>query len=143
MFLLAACNSEQAQVNTQSYAKKGYAKKGYVKEGQALIFGTVSYKEQGTLPRSAVLTVKLQDTSRQDVSAVVVAVQSIQLTSKPPWAFAIQYDAQKIKHNRDYTLSFRIEDEGHLYFINKSRIAAFDSVSPLKIFVSPVKNISI
>ena len=101
------------------------------------VFGTVTYNEGIILPDSAKLTVKLQDTSRQDVSAIVVAQQTIMLTSNAPWSFNMKYDPAIIKDKRNYTISARIEVDGQLYFINKNRIAAFDN-SAIKVIVSPV-----
>lgn len=105
--------------------------------GAQAVFGTVTYNQGIILPHSAKLTVKLQDTSCQDASAIVLAQQTVIFTSNAPWSFSMNYDPSIIKDKRNLTISARVEVDGQLYFINKHRIAAFDD-SAIKVVVSPV-----
>ncbi|TKB50561.1 META domain-containing protein [Ferrimonas sediminicola] len=89
--------------------------------------GSVSYRERIALPPGAVVTVALQDTSKQDVAADTLTQASYAIEGAPPYPFTLSYDADALIPGHSYTLSARIEDaQGRLLFINTSVENAFD-----------------
>lgn len=102
------------------------------------VSGIVTYRERIALPPNATLTIKLQDTSKQDVAAMLIAEKTIDLTTSPPWDFNLHYDPSKLDEKGRYSLQARVEVDGQLRFINMSHVAAFNAASPISILVSAV-----
>ncbi|MDA7745715.1 META domain-containing protein [Psychromonas sp.] len=102
------------------------------------VSGTVTYNERILLTQNVVLTVKLEDTAKQDVAAEVISKQSIDVNTPPPWSFDLAYDPKAITAKGDYTLRATVSVNGELRFINISRVPAFDNKEPINIVVSPV-----
>ena len=86
----------------------------------ASVTGTVAYRERVMLPPDALLTVRLQDVSRQDVPARILGEQITVTDGKQvPLPFEIQYDPSLIDERFSYSISARIEDgNGILRFIS-------------------------
>lgn len=85
------------------------------------ISGTVTYRERVAMPENAVLTVQLQDVSRADAPAQVIAEQRIVFAGRQvPLAFDLDYDAAKIDPKHTYSVSARITVDGQLRFLNTS-----------------------
>jgi len=84
------------------------------------ISGSVSYRQRIALPPDAILTIKVQDTSRADAKALTLAEQTIELAGQQvPIAFNLVVDRDLIgKKRARITLSARIEQHGKLLFIN-------------------------
>jgi putative lipoprotein len=84
------------------------------------ISGSVSYRLRIALPPDAILTIKVQDTSRADAKALTLAEQTIELAGQQvPIAFNLVVDRDLIgKKRARITLSARIEQHGKLLFIN-------------------------
>lgn len=84
------------------------------------IGGSVSYRQRIALPPDAILTIKVQDTSRADAKALTLAEQTIELAGQQvPIAFNLVVDRDLIgKKRARITLSARIEQQGKLLFIN-------------------------
>lgn len=71
------------------------------------------------LPPDAELIVRLQDTSRADAAARVIAEQRIRLQDKqPPVPFRLPVEPSRIDPRAQYTVSARVESGGRLLFIN-------------------------
>ena len=90
------------------------------------IRGTVLYRERMMPPPGAVLSVVLQDVSRADAPADVLARQEIPLTSGPPYAFALAYEAGMIQERRRYSLRARIQEGERLLWTSTENIPPFD-----------------
>ena len=99
--------------------------------------GEVFYRERILLPPGAELEVQLQDISRADAPAQVIASVTMPLEKSPPYAFSLQYDSASIDARMRYGISARIEVDGELRFINMEYIDPFGD-GPLKVLVRAV-----
>lgn len=81
--------------------------------------GTVTYLQRIALPPGAIVEVQLQDVSRQDAEADVLATQTIQLTGQQvPIPFELSYDAAQINPVHTYAVQACILVNHQLRFIN-------------------------
>jgi putative lipoprotein len=80
--------------------------------------GEVFYLQRSALPPTATLSVSLQDVSRADAPAVVLAKQSGPIKGQAPLAFTLQYDPAQLQPGHRYAVSARIEVDGKLLFIS-------------------------
>ncbi|MGE5603550.1 MAG: YbaY family lipoprotein [Nitrososphaerales archaeon] len=105
--------------------------------------GTVTYSQRIALAPDAVIEVSLQDISRADAPADVVARQTIQANGKQvPIPFALLYDAAQIKPAARYSVSARITENGKLTWISTQLIPVLTDGAPasnVEIVVQPVK----
>ena len=117
---------------------EGYSAVDNKKENLRTIKGSVWYRERIMLPSDAVVRVTLEDVSKADVKAEVIATTSFATRGAPPWDFILEFDPARISDKNRYAIRARIEADGHLMFINKEHIPAFadHSKTPLKILVS-------
>jgi putative lipoprotein len=109
--------------------------------GLKTISGNIWYRERMMLPPGAEIDVILEDVSRMDVAATVIAQTSLKPEgTSPPYAYSLQYDPAKIQPNMRYGMRVRIEANGQLMFINTEHIPAFahDSGEPVDVMVSRV-----
>jgi putative lipoprotein len=84
---------------------------GCDRSGGASITGDVTYLQRIALPDDAVVTVRLQDVSRQDVSAEVLGEQVIETDGKQvPIPYEVEDDEDDIVDNHTNSMSARIED---------------------------------
>jgi len=115
---------------------------GFAPQGEAMksITGQVWYRERMLLPPFAEIKVYLEDVSKMDVAAEVVAMTTLSPEGGPPWKFVLEYDPARIDSRNRYALRARIEVDGRLLFINSSHIAAFTQPegTPIDILVSHV-----
>ena len=81
-----------------------------------VIEGEVFYRERMMLPPGAELEVQLQDISRADAMATVIASVHITTEGGPPYPFAIEYDAGRIDPRMTYGLRATISAGGRLLF---------------------------
>ena len=109
-----------------------------VETRSANVTGTVSYRERIALPPDAVLTVRLQDVSRQDVAARILGEQIYTTEGKQvPLPFEIPYNADNIDERFMYSVAARIEDgDGILRFIS-------DTTNPVITRGNPTEDIEI
>lgn len=88
------------------------------------VTGTVAYRERILLPPNAVVTITLQDVSKQDVASEVVATQTFTTDgAQVPFDFELSYNMADIKPQDTYTVSARIDVDGELRFISDTRYA--------------------
>ncbi|MGE0044185.1 MAG: YbaY family lipoprotein [Hyphomonadaceae bacterium] len=81
----------------------------------AAVNGQVIYLERIALPRPGTLRVTLEDVSRADAPANVIAseeIDIIQTTQGPPFAFSLRYQSYRIERNRRYHVRAEIRDAG-------------------------------
>ena len=88
--------------------------------------GTVFYRERMMPPPGAVLTVTLEDVSRADAPAEVVARQEIPLQGGPPYAFVLSYGGDAIQDRHRYSLRARIDAEERLLWTSTEHTPPFD-----------------
>lgn len=81
------------------------------------VTGTVTKLDRSALPPTAVVTVRLQDTSRAGAPAITIAEQIIPLNGQQlPVPFSLSYDPAKIDPRFTYTVRAIIEDGGKLIY---------------------------
>jgi putative lipoprotein len=81
-----------------------------------VIRGTAFYRERIALRPGAVLEVTLEDVSRMDVPAEVIASVRIENTGNPPFRFEIPYDPAAIDERHTYSVRARITADEALLF---------------------------
>jgi len=116
--LLVGCNNS----TETSKKEETIAKKVELSE----IEGEVWYRERILLPEHTQLLLTLEDVSKQDVAATIIADTQMTVGTAPPWRFKLAYDASKIQDNHRYAVRARVEVDGKLKFINTSHIPAFE-----------------
>ena len=93
----------------------------------ALVRGSVTYRERIALTPSATLTVQIRDTSLQDVASVLIAEQVLPNPGQVPIRFEIPYASAAIEPRNTYSISARIvEADDRLAFINDT---AYDVIT--------------
>jgi uncharacterized lipoprotein YbaY/membrane-bound inhibitor of C-type lysozyme len=98
------------------------------------VSGTVSYRVRMALPPSAVIEVKLQDVSRGDAAATMIAVERINLGDRrAPVSFELKFDPAKIDPAHTYAVAARILVDGQLKFINDKSYAVLTRGNPLHV----------
>ena len=101
------------------------------------IEGEVFYRERMMLPPGAEVEVQLQDISRADALASVMATVIQRPESGPPYPFAIEYDPGAIDPRMRYALRATISLGDKLLFTSTEYIDPFAG-NPLKIMVQRV-----
>ena len=120
---------------------------GSAKAGQAVtiqqhsITANVYYLQRIALPPGAQVSLVLEDISKMDVAAEVIAQQTITAVGSPPYQMDLRYNAAQIKPQHRYALRARIELNGQLLFTNTEQVDAFTNqdAKPTKILVSQVR----
>ncbi|MGB1141306.1 MAG: YbaY family lipoprotein [Halioglobus sp.] len=103
----------------------------------AKITGTVLYRERMMLPPGAELKVQLEDISRADALAEVLAVVTQTPEGGPPFTFAIDYDAGRIDERHRYALRATITLDGNLMFTTTEYTDPFQA-GPIEMMVERV-----
>ena len=85
----------------------------------ARITGTVTYRERMAMPASAIVEVTLEDVSRADVGAPVIARSRIERPGQVPVKFALEYDTKVISPSRRYAVRARIIDGPAVLFTSQ------------------------
>jgi len=81
-----------------------------------VINGSAIYRERIALPPNAVFEATLEDSSRADAKAEVIAQTRLESPGNVPIRFTIEYDPERIRDNRSYSVRARILVDGHLKF---------------------------
>ncbi|MFV0277829.1 MAG: YbaY family lipoprotein [Parahaliea sp.] len=102
-----------------------------------LIEGSVSYRERLRLPPDALVEVELQDISRADAPASILATVIGPASSAPPYAYRIEYDSANIAQRHRYSLRAVITRGGKLLFSSTEYIDPFAG-NPVDITVSQI-----
>ncbi|ASI90298.1 MULTISPECIES: YbaY family lipoprotein [Vibrio] len=103
----------------QSDAASQVEQQKKMEDSMSSVKGTIAYRERIALPPNAVVTVKLQDVSLQDVAATVISEQTFTTDgAQVPFDFELSYDMADIKAKHTYSVSARIEVDGKLRFIS-------------------------
>jgi len=108
------------------------------------IEGSVWYRERMLLPPEAEVRVTLEDVTKMDVKAELIAETRFTPKGGPPFSFTLSYDPAKINAKGRYTLRARILVGKQLMFTCTEHIPAFDRDSnhPVKILVYRVSGIN-
>jgi len=78
--------------------------------------GTATYRERMTLPASALFEAVLEDVSKADAAAEVIARTRIERPGNPPIGFEIIYEPGKIEQSHHYSVRARITEGERLVF---------------------------
>src|SRR5512134_1939006 len=100
--------------------------------GEARLSGTVLYRERMALPPDAVIEVRLEDVSRADAPADVLAEQTIAANGRQvPIPFELTYSSARVEPSRRYALRAAIRTAGgELMFATTSHHAALEAGAP-------------
>lgn len=99
--------------------------------------GVVTYRQRIALPPNAVVEVQLQDISRADAAATVLASQTIETQGKQvPIPFVLEYDPAEINPVMTYAVSARITVDGKLTWISTT-------IHPVLTRGAPTNNVEI
>ncbi len=103
------------------------------------LIGEVFYRERKLLPPGATLEVTLEDVSKMDVASTLISSVSQELNGAPPYAFTLEYDANKIEANMAYSLRAKIMVDNKLLMTSTQSLNPFKSDSKdIKIMLSMV-----
>jgi putative lipoprotein len=137
--LLAACAVLLAACGDQIPDK---AAEGGSMAEQSQVSGEVIYRERMLLPPGAEVEVHLEDISRADALATVLASVRFPAENGPPFPFVIEYDPARIDARMRYAIRATIRREDQLIFTTTEYIDPF-AAQPLEVMVyrvaEPVK----
>jgi putative lipoprotein len=97
------------------------------------IEGSATYRERMALPPGAVLEAVLEDVSRADAPAEVIARARVQSPGNPPIAFTIAYDPAKIQSKHRYVVRARILVDQKLLFTTDTAVPVITDGHPTKV----------
>ena len=104
-------------------------------EPPSVISGTVVYRERMALPPDAMVTVRLEDVSRMDVAAELLAETRFPAESGPPYAFSLAFDPGQVLEGRRYALRASISLGDRLMFTSTDHLPAFEQTEGVEILV--------
>ena len=99
------------------------------------ITGTATYKERMALPPAAVFEASLEDVSRADAPATVVARERITSPGNPPIAFTITYDPATILPRNRYVVRARIVLDDKLLFTSDTAVPVITQGNPTTVSI--------
>ncbi len=103
----------------------------------AKIEGAVVYLERMALPPGAEVEVVLEDVSRPDAPATILATFTLKAEKGPPYPFSIDYDSGQIDPRMTYALRATISVDGKMMFATMDYTAPF-SGNPVEVLVKRV-----
>jgi len=107
--------------------------------GTVTVTGEVYYRQRIALSPAVELYVAVEDVSRMDVAAVVMAATRISHAGQVPIAFELQIDASRVDPRHTYAIRARIEEGGRLLWVNTEHIPVrLDGSDALRVRVDQV-----
>ena len=104
------------------------------RQNPGVVSGTVTYLQRMALPPTAVIDVQLQDVSKADAPATLIAEQKITAEGKQvPIPFELKFDPAKIDEKHQYAVSARITVEGQLWFVSDTTYPVVTQGHPSKV----------
>jgi len=116
-----------------------------IAQAQAQVTGTVSYLQRIALPPNAVVEVTLQEVSRLDAPAVLLAEQKIPTAGQQvPIPFTLTYDASQIDPRYTYVVRAKITVDGQMRWTSTTayRVITQNNPTTVEILVEPVRGSS-
>lgn len=110
VFLVSACGQQEPAAVDDPVVE--------VAQIAASVSGTITYRERMALSPEAVAEIILQDVSRADAEAIVIAKQRITSPGQVPIRFKLDFDPADIDQRMTYSIQARITDHGRLMYIN-------------------------
>lgn len=115
------------EVDTRANCDTG----GPIQTQDNVVSGTVTYRQRAALPNTAVLTVRLVDVSREDISSVAIAEERIELDGKQvPISFDLAYPPKSIEENKRYAVRAEITDSGRLLYTTSTVVPVITQGNP-------------
>lgn len=112
---------------------------GGVETQDNVVSGTVTYRQRSALPPNAVVTVRLVDVSRQDVSAPVIAEQRIETNGRQvPIEYGMAYDRSKIQERNRYAVRAEIRSGSRLLFTTADSYPVITQGNPRNVEITVV-----
>lgn len=103
------------------------------------IQGTASYRERMAMPSGAVFEATLEDVSRADAPAVVIAGTRLDSPGNPPITFSIPYDPARIVADNQYVVRARITQDGKLLFASDTATPVITRGNPTSVSILLVR----
>jgi putative lipoprotein len=100
------------------------------------IQGTATYRERMALPAGAVFDAAIEDVSRADAPATVIASTRVASPGNPPIKFAITYDPAKIVADHRYVVRAKILLDGKLLFTSDTATPVINKGSPTTVLMT-------
>ena len=101
--------------------------------------GRASYLQRIALPEDAVFDVVLQDISRADAKAEVIAHSQLNPAGQTPFAFTLNYDTSAILPGRRYAVRATIKQQNKLLFTTDRVYPVLDGDdAPLELLLVPI-----
>jgi putative lipoprotein len=97
------------------------------------IQGTATYRERMALPPGAVFEATIEDVSRADAPASVIASARVPTPGNPPIAFTIAYDPAKVLADHRYVVRARILLDNKLLFTTDTATGVITRGSPTSV----------
>jgi putative lipoprotein len=97
------------------------------------IQGTATYRERVALPPDAIFDAVVEDVSRADAPAVIIAATRVTSPGNPPIAFTVDYDAAKISDDRRYVIRASVLVGGKLLFATDTATPVITRGAPLNV----------
>jgi uncharacterized lipoprotein YbaY/heat shock protein HslJ len=113
MISIAACRDPTSGTATEAASEP---------QATARITGTITYRERLALTDRAEVSVTLEDVSRRDVAAPVLARQQISAPDQVPIRFALHYSPVDIDERGSYAVRATIHDRGRLLFTTDTHV---------------------
>ena len=104
-----------------------------IQSSRGEISGTAGYRERMMLPPGSTLEVTLEDVSRADAPADVIATAEVAASKAPPYSFTLAYDPARINVNHRYNVRARIMTDGNLMFQSDAGYAVLGSGNVTKV----------
>lgn len=97
---------------------------------QGSVTGEVRFVREVELPKGALVTVRLLDTSLADASAVEMGRVVIEDAARLPVRFRIEYDDDQISEGAEYSLAARVQHGDDLLYVNDTVHAVLTRGAP-------------
>ena len=124
---MAACGSDPRPTNATVEVPSGQTP-------NALVSGTVTYRERLSLSQGAKLVVELRDVSYADAAAPLIARQTISDIGQVPVRFKVEYSRGDIDSRSTYAINADIiESDGRLAFTNDTAYEVITRGNPSKV----------
>lgn len=103
----------------------------------ATLEAEVFYREKLMLPPGCTLTVRLENISKLDAPATLIAEKTVAIQAAPPFKVTLDYDPADIHDRLTYNVRARIELDDQLFFISTTHIDPFATPEghPIQILV--------
>jgi putative lipoprotein len=80
-----------------------------------VVTGTATYREWIALPPDAMFEAMIEDVSRADAPADIIAPTRVEPPGQAPIRFQLSYDSSKVDEHHAYSVRGRITARGHFF----------------------------